>query len=205
LWTGIRVKGDVSLPQCYMPSTMTNLTATCPNQGVVWLNNAIISNAIVGIGTGDLWYNANDEWPQYSTFGGGIIIAENSTFLNNRKAIEFMTYNKFWNNSRFLNCTFKANDYLPDYNYALNSGWQQEFVTAWDVKRVKFNNCNFINDLSPTYQEEVDYYPVAIGAIDSRLDITNNTFHNIKMGIQMGYTPLSPMYPIINNNTFTNT
>jgi Secretion system C-terminal sorting domain len=205
MWTGIRVDGDASLAQCGMPTTMTNATANCANQGVVWLKNATVSNAVIGIGTGNLYYNQNDDWPQYSNFGGGIIIAENATFLNNRKAIEFMSYHKFWNVSRFLNCTFKADDYLPNYPYGLNSGWGQEFVTAWDVKRVKFDHCTFTNALSATYQELVDYYPSAIFAWDARLDITNNTFNNIRDGIGMNYSPLSTLYPIITNNTFTNT
>jgi hypothetical protein len=77
LWTGISVVGDELIGQCSMPTNMNYNAAKCLFQGVVWLNHAIIENAMIGIKNGSTYYNVNDEWPQWSGHGGGIIIAEN--------------------------------------------------------------------------------------------------------------------------------
>ncbi len=112
-------------------------------QGIVELKNgATIANAEEAI---RLW-NPND-WNSM----GGIVFANNATFLNNRRSVEFMSYKETLpngytvdNESSFTNCTFKVdNNYLDPAN--------DEFtvhVSLWDVKGVKFTACQFLNEIS---------------------------------------------------------
>ncbi len=93
-WQGIEVIGDRTLAQ------------TAANQGTLELkNDAIIeyaNNAIVTGLNGD------------ATKGGGIIKADNTTFRNNRRSVEFLQYNIADNISYFTNCTFElTTDYPP--------------------------------------------------------------------------------------------
>jgi len=112
-------------------------------QGIVELKNgATIANAEEAI---RLW--KPDDWNSM----GGIVFANNATFLNNRRSVEFMSYKETLpngytvdNESSFTNCTFKVdNNYLDPAN--------DEFtvhVSLWDVKGVKFTACQFLNEMS---------------------------------------------------------
>ena len=130
MWQGIEVVGDRTKHQ------------TAANQGTVILRNgAIIENAHCAIKTrlGD------DNW--FTT--GGIVQCSNSTFNNNRRAVEFLSYadslssgNIADNKSWFKDCTFT----LDDNNLFLSHGMQfLNHVTLWDVKGVSFEGCTFEN------------------------------------------------------------
>lgn len=129
-WQGIEVWGDIN-------SHQFDLGNGCA-QGKLVLNNTVIENAQEGI---RLW-KPND----YST-SGGIVIAENTTFKNCRRAVEFIsyhnfhpdTYNEMENESRFKNCTFITNE---NYNQPTDF---YAFVSMWDVFGIDFNGCSFKN------------------------------------------------------------
>ncbi len=102
-WQGIEVWGNSTQHQY-------TVGGTCA-QGIVELKNgAVVENAVCGIKT----MNTDAATPSATT--GGIIIAENSTFRNCRKAIEFMPYHNFHptsnitlrNLSSIRQCTFET-------------------------------------------------------------------------------------------------
>ncbi len=129
-WEGIEVWGNSAQHQFVYGNNQYY-------QGYVNLNEATISNARNAI---NLW-KAGD----YSKTGG-IVIATNSSFINNRESIRALSYRNFHpvNGSEmdyianFINCTFTLNEYfLGDF---------QEFyrhVDLYSVKGVKFYGCDF--------------------------------------------------------------
>ena len=130
MWQGIFVEGH------------RNLHQTAANQGTVVLRNgAVIENALRGIRTGA----PGDNW----NTTGGIITAQNSTFHNCAKAVEFLAYTDvsasgFVNNNlgSFKNCTFTVDD---DNLFAANGTSFLDHVSLWAVKGVNFQGCTFRN------------------------------------------------------------
>lgn len=147
MWEGIVVRGDKMTPQ-ELTST-DNTTNLSPTEGYVYLNNATISYAREAI---RLW-NPEQEWVsanQIDNHGesGGIVIAENSTFINNRRSVEFMWYKNYdWitgietpNMSSFKECTFKVtDDYRTDYPFYAH-------VSMWDNRGINYKACTFANN-----------------------------------------------------------
>jgi hypothetical protein len=130
LWRGIEVWGNSEINQ--QPFS---------HQGVIRITNGgIIENAVCGIRT---W--KPEALPEGGTgldpdkdYFGGIIIAENAIFKNNKVAVEFMPY-EFFNFSNFQKCTFETTaallkGELPDY-----------FVKLDDVNGIYFSGCDFRN------------------------------------------------------------
>jgi len=141
LWWGIELWGNSAqshpaLSQVYNFSNGS--IGSYPNQsyhqGVVILrNNAVISNAIDAIST----MKREDGWSN-SDYWGGIVIADHSTFRNNKRSVEFMKFD-YNNISQFRNCTFETDG-------PLNGGVKPStFVSMWAVKNVRFRECTFIN------------------------------------------------------------
>ena len=130
MWQGIFVEGN------------RNLHQTEANQGTVVLRNgAVIENALRGIRTGA----PGDNW----NTTGGIVQCSNSTFHNNRKSVEFLSYadvisgtNIRDNLGSFSNCTFTVDN---DNLFASNSTAFDAHATLWDVKGVTFEGCTFAN------------------------------------------------------------
>ncbi len=130
MWQGIEVVGDRTKRQLAI------------YQGKVELRNgATIENAHCGIRTG----LGNDNW--HTT--GGIIVADSAFFINNRRAVAFMSYTNHSltgvitdNVSHFTNCEF-----IVDNNnlFAQNNCGFIDHVTMWQVRGVKFKGCRFSN------------------------------------------------------------
>lgn len=139
-WVGVQVLGTASSSQYGN------------NQGwVVLKNNSLIEHARCGIYTG----NGND----LST-AGGIIRAENSSFLNNGKDIGFISYHnvsgnntEYNNRSNFTKCNFTIDDNFRFFQADCRA-------SMWDVKGILFSGCNFINNNSI-----LDYSPNLAGII----------------------------------------
>lgn len=132
LWRGIEVWGDPNEHQF-------TINGSCA-QGILELKSATIENAIVGVRTFD-YYNIN-------TTTGGIVIAEDSYFLNNGRSVSMFPYkniyagNEIDNISRFTNCSF-----IIDENYLQNNyPYEGENVMLYGVKAVKFLGCTFVNN-----------------------------------------------------------
>ena len=125
LWQGIIVDGNTNLPQ------------TAQNQGTLEIKNgAVIENANKSIST-----------------HGGIIQAENATFKNNRKSVEFLAYSGGGitpipqNVSYFKKCTFVLN---TNNQFTSNP---LPHITMWAVNGVKINGCTFTNSLPNMYDD----------------------------------------------------
>jgi hypothetical protein len=136
-WKGIEVRGNPNQHQyAYNGGNYY--------QGrLIMKNEASIHNARNAVVTRD-WNN----WGYH----GGIIQAKNSSFINCRRAIEFMSYHNFDpsdptegmpNRSYFIKCHFEWND---DYLYDLDSDTQEALVTLWDIEGVTFSGCSFLSD-----------------------------------------------------------
>jgi hypothetical protein len=152
LWQGIEVWGTSNQPQ--------NSVLNSAYQGIVELKNgAVIENAENAI---TLWH------PGYWNSMGGIVYANNATFLNNRRAVEFMAYqnttpngNPIRNLSQFNNCTFKVDD---NYRGGSSNPFSHH-VTLWAVNGVFFTACNFLNEQSNKVYDP--YNNKAIYSIDA--------------------------------------
>ncbi len=151
-WQGIEVWGN------------TSATQTPSNQGVLKvINGALIENARNAV---TLW--KPDDW----TKTGGIVQASNSTFLNNRRSVEFMSYQNEQvngviasNRSYFRNCTFETNNdcIIPE-----DEMWNM--ITMWRVSGVGIWGCEFKNDRGVSSAE---YLRGAIESSDSNFRVDN--------------------------------
>lgn len=149
MWQGIEVVGDRTKHQ------------TASFQGVVELRNeAIIENAHCAIrtGLGDDYWNTT----------GGIIKADNTHFINNQRAVEFLSYVDTVpgsgalrdNYSYFNKCEFKLdNNNLFGYNDCDFI----DHVTLWRVKGVKFKGCSFANQTNEHYTRKHAIYALDAG------------------------------------------
>lgn len=124
MWKGIQVQGVANQNQS---------TSVGGYQGIVELKNgAIIEHARVGI-------DVLNEGSNMAS--GGVVIAENSTIQNCRKAVAFGPFNKHDNISSFTNVNFLSNQPLNDPSY-LGEGTTQ-FVTIWGAYGIDFTDCSF--------------------------------------------------------------
>ena len=151
-------------PRGLLTLNHTTLTSACPNelwqgievvgnrtkrqlaiyQGKVELRNgAVIENAHCGIRTG-----LREDTVVFATTGG-IIIADSAFFVNNRRAVEFLSYENTHpngsfadNQSHFQQCVFSVDD---NNLFAQNSCSFIDHVTMWQVRGVEFNGCTFKN------------------------------------------------------------
>jgi Subtilase family len=82
LWQGIEVEGDINTSQ---------IDPIVPHGRVEVINGSLIENAIVGISAHTRFSNGSSN----IAASGGIIFASNSTFKNNLKDIEFLSYQNF--------------------------------------------------------------------------------------------------------------
>jgi len=118
-WLGIILLGDQYHPQD--PAF----------QGVVELKNgAIIENAINGIIVGDYTNGA---------LNGGIIKADNATFLNCNRDVTFYWYTNAQSTSYFKNCIFKCTQILSNNN-GYGTG---DYVTLSGIQGVSFSGCTW--------------------------------------------------------------
>jgi len=106
-------------------------------------NDAVIENAINAV---TLWKPG--DWDMR----GGIIFAKDAVFRNNKRSVEFMSYQNFHPvagdlvdyNSHFTNCSFVVDD-----NYKVTEPDNfQAHITAWGVNGISFKGCSFTNLLS---------------------------------------------------------
>jgi len=128
-WRGIEVWGNDTLSQ------------TTANQGKIEIKNgSIISNAEVAVRMGKTTEASPEggSTPPEDRKGGGIIIAENSTFENNNIGVLFEPY-AYHNTSRFLQCTF-------DRNLPVSEEETFYHTKLYNIKHVRFAGCDFLNN-----------------------------------------------------------
>ncbi len=159
-WRGIEVWGNSSLPQIPLS-----------NQGVIRIiNGGTIENAICGINTTRIPDDENSI--PMENYSGGIIIAINANFINNKTAIQIQPYSQS-SLSSFTNCTFQTTasysyNSLPDY-----------FVKLTGITNVKFNGCIFENATGPGNITQPENLGSGIYAINSDILIGPTCLQNI--------------------------
>ncbi len=137
-WQGIEVWGNTNASQYALPGQ------PCPQGKLVLQNGATIENA----------FNAVALWkPGDYSKSGGIIVATDAVFKNNKRSVEFISYQNFnpldtsvlfGNASYFINCTF-----IVDENYMLSNSFSAQ-VTLWNVDGVHFKGNKFQSKLNGT-------------------------------------------------------
>ena len=152
-WGGIYVEGNSGISQPD-PGSFPNTTQA----GIVYIkNNSRIeraADAIVTARYGELWNEA---------YWGGVIFAESSSFINNRRVAAFMKYN-FSNKSRFQHCTMNETGAFSN----------SVGVTVWNCKGITFKHNNF----GPFDKQAIYGIDMGINVVD------NNQIHHCKRGIE---------------------
>ncbi len=179
-WKGIRVAGNSSLSQNDV------------NQGVVELKNeAIIEHARDAIALIGLKINGDLDWSKT----GGIVRAENSTFLNNRRDVEFMSYHSFATNGREYNnkSYFEECSFITDEDVK-GSFTPNTHITMWDVNGVSITGCVFedkrsyidpaFNGVRGIYTIKSGYYVRRKCGFSYPCSGAKSKFINLKQGIE---------------------
>ena len=159
MWQGIFVEGHRDQPQY------------AANQGTVQLiNGAVVENALRGVRTGA----PGDSW----NTTGGIVTANNATFRNCAKAVEYLSYSAtnfmgyaIDNQGSFLDCTFTVDD---GNLFAANNTDFLAHVSMWAVKGVTFNHCHFEDARTGSRVRKS-----AISAIDAGFTVKNGCTYNL--------------------------
>ena len=180
-WRGIEVWGTSGKGQ--------NSLLNSPYQGMVQLiNGAEIDNAEDAI---KLWH------PNDTTTTGGIVIANNATFYNNRRSIDFEPYqNKIisptnditniGNLSQFVNCTFDVDDdYMSDNEFYCHA-------SLWKVNSVFFQGCTFMNEQSNKQYSLTNNK--GIYSMDAGFTVNSYCSDNVLYGESCPYESKTPCY-----------
>jgi hypothetical protein len=195
MWLGIEVWGDSTQKQ-------SSLTQGC----VYFQNNAMLENSRIGITTCRKDNNGEIIW----STTGGIIHATNSTFRNNYKAIEFLTYH-FPQSSTFHNVSF-----LTSGNFSDRVSLPSDFISLLEVKGILFEGCRFINLNTDTtlaapessgrgiYSIDAEYIvdEQCIGQTYPCTETIPSYFSGLRYGIKAENT--NPMYTINVNKSIVN-
>jgi hypothetical protein len=175
MWDGIVLEGNANLVQSPI------------HQGTVeMINKSVIENALTGIRVYGLNSNGSTNWSKT----GGIVSAQNSTFLNNYRDVEFLSY-KHENFSSFEKCQFKTNAQL------LNNSTLKWHVSMYDVNGINYLACEFSNEQAtiPFMErgggiKSVDASYIVTGFCESHgyvgdpcQDMSNSQFTNLAFGI----------------------
>ncbi len=128
-WEGILVHGNAGMAQPD-PAVARDETQPIPEDGagVVWLNGAILKNAVTAIST-----KASGGLDDHGHYGG-LVMVDNSDFINNGRAVEFMKYGKT-NKSYFTNCDILREGTV---SWAVDRG-----VSIWACHGIKFFQTHF--------------------------------------------------------------
>ncbi|RLD86274.1 MAG: hypothetical protein DRJ09_11980, partial [Bacteroidetes bacterium] len=188
LWEGIEVWGNTTASQ--YPDANGNYA-----QGMLVLKNgATIENAV----------NAITNWkPGNWSKRGGIVYADNTNFINNRRSAEFMQYQNFDPatgdetnyKAHFTKCSFVYND---EY---INNPTDRYHVTMWGVNGIKFKGCTFTNEISSEPNTGYGIYTIDAGFTvtdfcDSpNINCPNGSIHSSFKGFLSGIESSNPEVP----------
>lgn len=193
LWQGIEVWGSSDEHQ------FADVNGNYEQGYLELINGSVIENA----------FNAVTLWkPDVWNSTGGIVKAYNSVFKNNRRSVEFMSYQNFdpntgnprRNEGYFFECDFIVNDdYIATSDFAYH-------ISMWEVDGVKFKGCDFINSqtLNPNYGYGIFTMDAGYQVTNSCLvatkpcpdtEIIPSTFTGFYAGIKsMGSNSIRPVY-----------
>lgn len=153
LWQGIEVRGDISQP------------STATHQGYVHVTNgATISQMAQGV-----------HYPN-NGMNGGVVIASDANFINNKAVAAFLEYNGGSNSSSFTDCSIIIDAGFVNVasspsagNYIIPSQ-----ITAWKCDGIRIRGCEFINDFAASGANNPVHYDLlgdAIGVLDASISI----------------------------------
>jgi hypothetical protein len=146
LWRSIEVEDDPALAQ------------TTTNQGRLTMTRCTLQNARNAV---------NSRW------GGAIIQATDSRFINNKRSVAFINYPSNDNLSFFNNCEFTLNS-----SYSAANGFLGH-VTMWNVRGVDIQDCDFRNQATGLTDKKYGIY-----TIDANFEAhTNCTFDGFNTGV----------------------
>lgn len=179
MWDGIAAMGTHSATQYASVSNYTYL----PNQALVSLNSATISNARTAITTGTHTPSGSFKW----STTGAVITAINSSFINNGRDAQFVYYHDPIlahinnNKSYFINCKFLINNTLNNPAWPLMGR-----ISLYEVLGVKIQSCEF------KYNAGNSYAPLSRGygilSYDAQYEVKDNSvqskFTNLTSGIE---------------------
>lgn len=185
MWEGIQVWGQNDQPQ------------DLQHQGGLYMDNASIKNAIVAV---DLW-NPN-HWHSM----GGTIRANNSSFINNGRAIHALNY--VYESTAFMptfnNCRFYVgNDNDETY---LGPTTFYKHIDLANVRGVKFYGCDFGLDCVNSF---ISDWTIGIAAYNSgfeveKLNSKRSTFNGFFRGVQALNDGTITRSFSVKNSDFTN-
>ncbi|MCX6286759.1 MAG: T9SS type A sorting domain-containing protein [Bacteroidetes bacterium] len=193
MWKGIEVWGDSSRNQLPMYQGSAS-----------FINGAIIENARIAITACQKDANGEIIW----STTGGYIGANNSTFKNNYKALEFLEYH------HNQNCSFSNDDFISSGNFADHNSHLSDFVSIFKSYGIHFRGCRFQN-LNVIQSDTTSQYGRGIYSIDGSYTVDNycvsqqtpctqwipSEFYGLSYGIKaLGTMPIYPVY--ISNSTF---
>jgi hypothetical protein len=173
-WKGINVEGHRSKEQPDLNLADPTANYTDPDiAGAVVLLNATLRGSRTGVHDGKV-----PEW-WLRDYYGGLVIAEGSTSVDNRRGAAFYLY-PLPNKSYFTNCTFT----IVNEDAIVGS---TEGVTIWGSHGIGFKQCRFLNMSSR-----------AIHGEDYGVNISSgNTFTGNRFAVSVLNTfPLSSLGPI---------
>jgi hypothetical protein len=151
LWSGVHLWGSATSPQNPLYQGLIRI-----------INGGAIENAVVGIRT--IKVEGDPEGGQLNyNFTGGIVQAIDANFVNNRQAIYFLKYpatGYSYSSSSFINISrFETNE---DYPGSVNPDY---FVKLNEIKGVRFQGCEFINNTG------INYFQSGIYSYNSQFSI----------------------------------
>ena len=154
-WRGIFVHGNPTKEQPLADINIQYTSLAADGAGVVvFKGGSKISWARTVVSTND-WDLPEDERPE---IWGGLVIAEKTTFLNNRRVGEFMQYKDFLNKSYFNNCSFEKDTDVKIVPSVLG-------VTIWDTQGITFENNNTFNENFDRHIFGIDCSPIINGNV----------------------------------------
>ena len=163
-WQGIIVEGTST--QSQMGNNL--------NQGIVYLNNAVIENAICGIKVGD---------QSDLSKSGGIVYATNTTFKNCKNAVLFAPYRNMNNNVEFANRSkFTKCNFLVNNDFYTSGMFFDSHAKLLGVNGISFTGCSFTNTQTNLNPSARRYASSGISAINSGFSVQPKCFSNVASG-----------------------
>ena len=191
-WAGIQVWGTSNQPQ-------TVVGGMSANHGIVQvINQGTIQDAVNGITTIKYDQTGNIDWGGYT---GGIIYCDGANFINNQRAIQYMSYHNTNPVSHLLmsnvgyvkNSLFQTNSSMKTANFP-----PLEFVSMWDVQGLQYLGNTYQNTTSP--QPSIDKLGIGFYSEDASYTIDRYQVCSVINTV----TGLCASYSANNPSTFTN-
>ncbi len=191
-WQGVEMKGRPGGSQSIISNAAPDATSTDYPYGNLTLSaqsmfysqagtngDAIIENAVTGINCSQ---PATNWWP----YSGGIIIANNTSFLNNTTGVRIAAHPSDSYKANFYSCTFKNNIFHRHIDLTLNRG-------------TTYSNCTFESTLA-----DGDDFNIGEGygiyAFGSGFDVSNSNFKGLFSGTYSSGVYRKPPFTVVGSH-----